>query len=255
MRTLVTGGGGRLGREVVKYFPHAYAPSHAQLDVRNYGELSRVFGLVRPQLIIHLAALADVRACEDRQDEAWEVNVLGTENIVNLCRESEPKPILLYSSTPCVFDCISGGYVESSKPNPVSHYGRTKAAAEQSVLTYENALLFRTNFVPRSRWKYTKAFTDRFGTYLFSDEVAFVISQLPDSGIHGIVHIAGNERMSMYELARITTPDVTQMTMNEVDLSLSTDMSLASERIRTFPLTKSSAKPINYEMYKLAYVG
>lgn len=223
--------------------------------MRNYQELAAVFGLHRPELVIHLAGIADVRACEANREEAWETNVTGTENVVLLCQEDGAHPMLLYPSTPCVFECERGGYTESSSPQPINYYGQTKLAAETLVLGYDNALVFRKNFVPRARWKYPGAFTDRYGTYLFADELAFIISQLPQAGIRGVVHLAGSERLSMFELAKITTPEVGRITMDEVDLELCVDMSLSSERLQTFPLTKSPNRPADYNAYKLTRVS
>lgn len=251
LRVFITGAGGRLGREIVKYFPGAYAPPHNQLDVRHFRELSSAFALSRPELIIHLAAIADVRVCEEMHQEAWDVNVVGTENVIKLCRESMIPPAVIYCSSPCVFRCETGGYVESSETHPINSYGRTKAAAERVVLGYEKGLVVRTNFVPRARWKYPGAFTDRFGTYLFADEVAFVISQLPRVGMTGIVHVVGSERMSMFEVAKITSPNVRKMAMVDADIDLCRDMSMRSERIRTFQMLRSPRRPANYSRFEL----
>ncbi len=252
LRTLVTGAGGRLGQEVIRYFPWALAPSHKDFDVRNRRQVEDAFNGLLPQLVIHMAGIADVRLCEERSELAWETNVVGTTNIVNACRECAARPLLLYPSTPCVFRCDTGGYTESSRPDPINYYGKTKAAAEETVLSYDKSIVFRKNFAPRARWKYPAAFVDRFGTYLFADELAFVISQLPYSGLRGIIHIAGRERLSMFELAKITTPDVGAMTLNETDLDLCADMTLASNRIRTFSITRSAQNPESYDGFRLA---
>jgi dTDP-4-dehydrorhamnose reductase len=251
LRSLITGASGRLGVEVVRYFPEAFTPTHEELDIRDYGQVARIFEKARPELVIHLAGLADVRACEESKALAWEVNVIGTANIVKMCGKSDAHPLLLYPSTPCVFPCDKGGYTESSIASPVNYYGQTKAAAERVVLGYDNALVFRKNFVPRARWRYPKAFVDRFGTYLFADELAFIISQLPGAGFRGIVHIVGKERLSMYELAMITTPDVVKTTLEEADLRLCADMSLSSELLPSFPMTKKAERPQSYDAYRL----
>jgi hypothetical protein len=55
----------------------------------------------------------------------------------------------------------------------------------------------------------------------------------------GIVHVRGEERLSMYELAKITTPNVEPMTLAEHQgVPLTVDMTLSSVRLRPFKITK-----------------
>ncbi len=251
MKVLLTGASGALGSEVHAYFPAALAPSHEELDIRDSSSLNRIFLKFKPDLVIHMAAIADVRLCEENRELAWSTNVEGTGNIVRACAESGSDPLLLYPSSPCVFKGDSGNYAESSKANPENYYGQTKQAAEAEVSRYKNSIIFRKNFVRRGRWKYPRAFTDRFGTYLFADEIAYIIALFPQSGIRGIVHIAGDKRLSMFELAKITTPDIMPMTMKDADLRLAQDMSLISERIEPFSMTRSAVRPKDYSHLKI----
>lgn len=80
-------------------------------------------------------------------------------------------------------------------------------------------------------WRYPLAFVDRFGTYLFADDVADMIKQLVAARQQGVIHVAGDKRLSMFELARLTTTDVGTMTMLDVKLPLTVDMTLRSVRI------------------------
>jgi dTDP-4-dehydrorhamnose reductase len=99
-----------------------------------------------------------------------------------------------------------------------------------------NYLVLRGNFVAREKWKYEKAFTDRFGTYLFADDLALAIKDVVERRLNGIVHLAGKEKLSMFELARITTPEIKPITMDEIDIPLPCDMSLRSVRNRYYDL-------------------
>lgn len=251
MNTLITGADGVLGQELSKYFPNAACLSHHDLDVRDAQAVLAKFEGSTPELVIHLAAIANVRLCEQDKKLAKDTNVAGTENIVNACKSSAKRPLLYFPSSPCVFRGDTGNYSENSKPDPCNFYGRTKMEAERIVLSYDNSLVFRKNYVARKKWKYPRAFVDRFGTYLFADELASIISQLPNSGLRGIVHIAGKERLSMFDLARVTTPDVSPMKMSEVDLRLTADMSLVSERINELAITKSPNPPTDYRNFRL----
>ena len=91
-------------------------------------------------------------------------------------------------------------------------------------------MIIRTNFVGRKKWPYPKAFTDRFGTYLFSDQVAKEIKKVLEKNLKGIVHIAGDKKISMFELAKITTPNIQSMTIEEyTGPKLTMNMSLDSK--------------------------
>ncbi|MDG7002019.1 MAG: sugar nucleotide-binding protein, partial [Nitrososphaerota archaeon] len=186
---------------------------------------------------------------------AWKVNVVGTENVVRACEESDSHPLLIHASTPCIFSGNEGLYSEESKPNPKNYYGITKAEAERMALAYSNSIVFRSNFVPRAKWPYTGAFVDRFGTYLFSDEIAYVVSQLLTFDIRGVVHIVGKEKLSMFELARITTPDVRPMSVRDIDLPLTIDMSMISKRIDAFSSNHSLDRPSNYLSFKINWIS
>ena len=84
---------------------------------------------------------------------------------------------------------------------------------------------------------YPKAFTDRYGTYLFAGNVAFGIKEILDDGIDGTIHIIGDKKLSMYDLAQITTPDIKPMTIDEYDgPPLTMDMSLDTERWKKYIL-------------------
>ena len=140
-------------------------------------------------------------------------------------------------STACVFDGHTGMYKENDVPYPENFYALTKLLGENEVTKLSNFIIIRTNFVAKKTWPYPKAFTDRFGTYLFAENVAIGISEILNENLNGIIHVVGNEKISMYELAKITTPDILPMTIKEYDgPTLTMDMSLDSERWKKYVL-------------------
>jgi dTDP-4-dehydrorhamnose reductase len=142
-------------------------------------------------------------------------------------------------STACVFKGDTGDYVETDIPYPDNFYSLTKLIGEFIVKKMKNHLVIRANFVSRERWKYEKAFTDRFGTYLFADDLALAIKDVVGCRLNGTVHLAGKEKLSMFELAKITTPEIKPITMDEIDIPLPCDMSLRSVRIRPYKLRRT----------------
>ena len=99
-------------------------------DVRDRDEVRDAVG--DADAVMHLAAVSGVQDCDENPEEAFDINVGGTENVAWVCRERE---------TPLVFPCsmaIIGDPVEfpitSNHPrNPLNQYGLTKKMSEDDV--------------------------------------------------------------------------------------------------------------------------
>jgi len=150
MRILITGGGGRLGRELqAALAAHTLsAPGHAELDVTDAAAVGRTVEAFRPELIIHAAAYTDTHGCEADPDLAMRVNGDGARNVALACRETSGA--LLYVSTNEVFDGVKGEpYQETDEPRPINAYGRSKLAGEEHVRS-----LLQKSYVVRTAWLY-----------------------------------------------------------------------------------------------------
>lgn len=242
MRVFITGGTGKLGKELIKVFPNSLHPTHRELDITNRNAVFRYIENKRPDVIIHCAAITGIRQCEDNKKLAWRVNVEGTENLVKAFEKHKDNGYFVFISTACVFYGDKGDYVETDIPYPKNFYSLTKLLGE-FVVKYSNLkkwLIIRTNFVPREKWPYPKAFIDRYGTYLFADDLALAIKSVITNGLIGIVHVFGEEKVSMFEIAKITTPDIKSMTLAEYKgPPITIDMSLRSIRIKPFKMNKT----------------
>ena len=238
MVTLITCGSGALGAELKKKFSEALAPTHKDLEIADKKAVDEFFRENDIDLVIHAGALTGIRPCEDNKQLAWNTNVVGTRNLVEASLASKRKVQFIYVSTACVFDGHTGMYKESSIPYPENFYALTKLLGEHEVNRIPEYLIIRTNFVAKKKWPYPKAFTDRFGTYLFADGVAEGISDVQRATLQGFVHIVGDKKMSIFELAKITTSDVQPMTIKEYSgPRLTMDMSLDTERWKKYHIS------------------
>jgi len=238
-KILITGGNGKLGKALMKLFPDSLHPSHAELDLANRNAVIDYITRQKPQLIIHAAALTGIRECEDDKPTAWNSNVLGTENLVDACLAHNPQVYFVYVSTACVFDGHRGFYTEEDIPYPENFYALTKLLGEFVVKKLPSYLITRTNFVAKEKWRFPKAFVDRFGTYLFAEDAARGIREATETKLQGIVHICGDKKLSMLELARITTPDVQPMTLKEyTGPRLTIDMTLDTVRWKKYKISR-----------------
>lgn len=143
LRVLVTGAEGFIGRNLLEALDdsveiHAISRRHFKgvytCDIRNRKEVKYVFDQVKPDIIIHLAAIATVKEDDENPTLISETNILGTHNLLSCCEANEftSKPRFVFASS-VLADPIRF-YPGLSKPESV--YGATKAAGESLVTAY-----------------------------------------------------------------------------------------------------------------------
>jgi dTDP-4-dehydrorhamnose reductase len=237
MNILVTGGSGSLGSELQHFYPGCLSPTRNDLDVTNKNQVINYFNTHSIDLVIHTAAITSIRLCEENRRLAWNTNVQGTKNLVSVVSKSKDNIKFVYISTACVFDGHGELYKENDIPYPENFYALTKLIGENEVSKIPNHLIIRTNFVAKKPWPYPAAFTDRFGTYLFAENVAKGIKEILEKDLNGIIHLVGDKKISMFELAKITSPEVKPMTIENYDgPSLTMDMSLDTKHWKKYTL-------------------
>ena len=111
------------------------------VDIRDFGALRRVFtdrgGPGRFDAVINLAALAGVRHSVEDPRAYYEVNVLGTLNLLELCREFGVGKFILASTSSVYGTGIDGPVSEDADSSrPLSPYAASKMAAEALLHTY-----------------------------------------------------------------------------------------------------------------------
>ena len=238
MAILVTGGDNSLSRELEKIHEDVLIPDSKELDLTNKENIKQFFSENNFDCIIHNESLMNVRECEEDKNKAKKINVTSTKNLVDIVQEINSGIEFIHLSTPCIFDGVSGMFTETSIPNPVNYYGITRMEAENEVKKLQEFVIIRTNYVNKEKWPYPKAFTDRFGTYLFSKQVAQGIFDIQQEGCRGIIHIVSDTKISMYELAKMTTPEVEPMTINDYSgPPVTMDMSLDSTKWKKYKIS------------------
>ncbi|MBQ6449522.1 NAD(P)-dependent oxidoreductase [bacterium] len=145
MKIIVTGARGLVGTRFLANYRDKYdivtlGSSHEQrVDITDREALlTALKEHSDAQALIHLAAYTNVNGAfeqtGDKSGAAWQVNVTGTENIAEACREFGF--YLIHVSTAFVFDGQKKTpYVEDDQPHPIEWYGQTKYEAEKIVTT------------------------------------------------------------------------------------------------------------------------
>lgn len=137
-RVLVTGSSGFLGSRVAVYFRERgfeiVIPTHKDMDITDADCVNKVFLEVRPNAVIHCAAISDTNVCEREEKASWKVNVLGSENVAKAAYAIGAKCIMC-SSDQVYFGSDKGeAHVETEILHPANVYGRHKLLAEKNVL-------------------------------------------------------------------------------------------------------------------------
>ena len=223
MKILITGVNGQLGSELYSTLKHEnYGvdlslenPSNNLFKI-DLAYKENVLGLVekvRPEWVVHCAALTNPDACETDMENAWKCNVIGTKNIVEACNKFNSK--MIFISTDYVFDGTKGLYKEDDKVNPINFYGKTKVIGEWLTRTINGSIIIRTSMLLSNRQRSilnwvveslekgdVTAATDMIGSPTLVSELAEAISKVIENNLSGIYHMAGDKRISRYEFMR-----------------------------------------------------
>lgn len=110
-----------------------------QVDLLDQAGLLEVVQQVKPDVVVHLAAIAFVGHADDA--EFYRVNVVGTTQLLSaLTVLDAPPKILLASSANVYGNCLVSPIAETQPPSPVNHYAMSKLAMELMAKTYLDRL-------------------------------------------------------------------------------------------------------------------
>jgi nucleoside-diphosphate-sugar epimerase len=110
------------------------------LDVTSPDNCRRVMEKLRPDYLIHLAAISFVQHAD--ADAFYRVNVIGTINLLQAMVDAQlsPRRVVVASSANVYGNATAGVISESQPPQPVNHYAVSKLAMEYMVKTWNDRL-------------------------------------------------------------------------------------------------------------------
>lgn len=228
-KVLITGCGGMLGEAVYSVFSKKYENVYAtdidlntrwlqKMDVSDIVQCEDVFKRVKPDIVLHLAALTDLEYCESNQEEAWKTNALGAENIALLSKRYDC--IMVYISTAGIFDGEKEYYTDFDTPNPLNYYGASKYHGECFVQNYlTKYFVFRAGWMMGGGKEKDKKFInkiykqiaagktelfvvdDKLGTPTYTLDFANGVSQVLDSKYYGTYNQVCKGSCSRFDVA------------------------------------------------------
>jgi len=130
-----------------------------ELDICDEAGVRGVFDEVRPEVVVHLAARAGVRPSLKDPNLYHRVNVIGSQHILDACREFKPSHLVFASSSSVYGGCIEVPFSETLPVDrPISPYAATKRMNELMGHVYSHVyglnvtmLRFFTVYGPRQR--------------------------------------------------------------------------------------------------------
>ena len=246
---MITGAHGFLGANAVAHLsPHAnvIGITREQHDLTTPESLAKEITEIKPDYLLHTAAIADHALCEEQPDLAEAVNSQATKVIARAAQMAGTK--LIYVSTDAVFSgqpsaaTPAGNYQESDQPNPNTVYGESKLAGELHAESETNPLIVRTNFFGwsptghRSILEFfvnelqanrsVNGFTNVTTTSLYAHTLLDYIYQLKDHA--GIFHITSRDAITKYKFGVKVAKhfDLRESLIKRVEAKNSKDLSL-----------------------------
>jgi UDP-N-acetylglucosamine 4,6-dehydratase len=234
---LVTGATGSFGKRFIKAVLERYSPKRLVVfsrdelkqfemqqhikaanlryflgDVRDKERLYRAFDGI--EVVVHAAAMKQVPASEYNPMEAIKTNIIGAENVINVCIDQEVKHVIALST--------------DKAANPVNLYGATKLCADKlfiaantlsgrhrtrfSVVRYGNVIGSRGSVIPffmQSRKNGVLPITDERMTRFWitlGQGVQFVLDSL--ARMHGgEIFVPKIPSMNIMDVAKVVAPE------------------------------------------------
>lgn len=210
MRVLVTGGrSGYLGRHVVEAAAaaghQAVGVSSGDGDIRDPDAVEGLLSRHRPEVVVHTAYVQG----------DWAVTATGAANVARAAARAGARLVLV--SSDAVFSGADGVYDETAPPDPITPYGAAKAAAETAALSLcDDVAVARTSLILGDGHSQHEQLVHRLAAgaegALFDDErrcpvhvadLAAALVELGGSTHQGVLHVAGSEAVSRWELGRL----------------------------------------------------
>jgi dTDP-4-dehydrorhamnose reductase len=228
MRVLITGGSSLLGKHLTKTLPKNWelhlthytnfipGLTMYHLDVCNQSQVDYVFSRVKPDIVIHCAAIGSVDFAESHFTETHMVNVIGARNIIKATRDCDAN--LVYISSNAIFSGNNPPYSEDSECHPINRYGSIKKEAEQAIIASRNWIIIRPFLLygwpypgGRQNWMTTilskldkgescNLVNDVYWQHTSAEDLALAIWKIIEvSNVEEIYHVAADEKMTLYD--------------------------------------------------------
>jgi UDP-glucose 4-epimerase len=150
MKTLVTGGAGFIGSAVVPTLKNEgheiYVIDNLSFgnrsfidipdsqfflaDIRDAANVEKIITQLKPDMVVHLAAIHFIPYCNQHPFEAADINIRGTMNILSACKKLPSLKKIFFASTAAVYPIADVAVDEKHELLPLDIYGLSKLTGE-----------------------------------------------------------------------------------------------------------------------------
>ena len=210
MKVLVTGVKGQLGFDVVKELKKrgydAVGVDINEMDITDAEKVTEVITDVNPDVVVHCAAWTAVDAAEDEENipKVRAINVSGTQNIADVCKNINCK--MIYISTDYVFNGLGTEpwQADCRDYDPLCVYGQTKLEGELAVSqTLDKYFIVRiawvfgkngNNFIKTmlnvgKKFDTVRVVNDQIGTPTYTYDLARLLVDMAETDKYGYYHV------------------------------------------------------------------
>jgi UDP-glucose 4-epimerase len=111
-------------------------------DIRNKSKIKRIIKDYNISSIIHLAAYLNVSEAENNKKKYYQNNIIGTKNLLEVCKNSNVENII-FSSSCSIYGDVKGPVNENRKANPQGYYAYTKYKSEELIKKFSKQYKFK----------------------------------------------------------------------------------------------------------------
>lgn len=117
-------------------------------DIRDEKKINEVFKEYKPEFVFHLAAQPLVRLSYEKPVETYEINVMGTVNVLEAIRGCESTKVGIMITTDKCYDNKEQlwGYKESDALGGYDPYSSSKGAAEIAISSWRNSFFNTSDY-------------------------------------------------------------------------------------------------------------
>jgi len=264
MKILIIGGSGVIGTKLLQYFrkkkndgvEFTYLknkipfPNGHQIDITENEKTSLLISKLNPDVVIQTVALTNVDLCETDKVLADSINVKGTQNVVEGCKNTKSK--LIYISTSFVFDGKKQTFFENDQTAPTTYYGITKFKAEELVKNSNlKYLILRTDqpYCWTEPWHHTNLvlrvidnlrsgkkhneIMDWKNTPTYVPDFVIATDKLMNCDATGIYHVVGPDFINRYD-GSLLTAEVFGLDKNLINPITSETLNLPAKRVNVY---------------------
>ncbi|SFT99246.1 dTDP-4-dehydrorhamnose reductase [Algoriphagus locisalis] len=194
---------------------------YVSVDITDAAGVEKALGDIKPDIIIHGAAMTHVDQCELNQEACYDANVNATRYLIKAAEVANAH--FIFVSTDFIFSGEEGPLDENAEAAPVNYYGETKLKGEQLVMASKTkwsiartVLVFgiahdlsRTNIVlwvksSLEAGKEIQVVDDQFRTPTLAEDLAAGCILIAEQEAEGVFNISGPDFLTPYDMANIT---------------------------------------------------